>query len=339
MSYDDPDYSRFTRDALTPGMKDKIKYAVDCNCEKCRVYGKELLEVHHIEEVFKADGSYDLNNPSNLIVLCRNCHVKVHRGLLNQAELHDIVYKRPDYIKNNLDKILENRNRVMVDTKPSTMLNTGSNISASPYSYDQSPNRTYHSDGFLSDLVVMFFGSDAFSIFLMSSILTALLYMVFSNWIMTGIKNWLIEIINPNGLSATITETILGILFVIIFLSISVLITLVFRYIIKKVGYRKSLDFVYDNPTLYNFFIKGDHFVFIISIIIFIIITILPSGILSYQVSAGESGLFENLLLGTTSSLLDFTINTLAFITTIIILFIISVVLIAFGVESAKNRY
>jgi 5-methylcytosine-specific restriction endonuclease McrA len=44
-------------------------------CRRCSGIGSMLgLEVHHL------DGRAANNSPANLITLCRDCHVEVHRG-------------------------------------------------------------------------------------------------------------------------------------------------------------------------------------------------------------------------------------------------------------------
>jgi hypothetical protein len=340
MSYDDsdydPDYSRDTRYALTNSMKDKIKDAIGNKCEKCEYkFEKFELNIHHIYPVKDADGSFDLNSPNNLIVLCSNCHRKADRGKIHPVEMVDIVSNREYNVKSSLNDTLSNRNLVISTTKspPATYTgDTSGGNSIKDYSYSSS----YYGFGILDFLLT----GDTPIILFISAILTIMLYVFLSNWLMTGVKNWFINIINPNGLSATITEAILLLILILSFIFVSVIIAFSISALIKKLGYRKYLDFIYNNSSLYNFIIKSNNFAITLSIIIFILIAIIPSGIISYQVYAGEGGLLRNFLINTTYSLLDFTINALTFIVTIIILFSASVFLTIFGIESGKrNRY
>lgn len=42
--------------------------------KKCEMCGsKKNIDVHHI------DGNYQNNTPENLMILCRSCHMKIHR--------------------------------------------------------------------------------------------------------------------------------------------------------------------------------------------------------------------------------------------------------------------
>jgi tetratricopeptide (TPR) repeat protein len=109
-------FSQLTRDALTQPIKDRLKEAVKLKCEKCGNNGpKKILEVHHISEVCYADGKFDLNSPSNLIVLCSNCHGLVHDGQITELELRNCLYNRSESVRYDIDKILKDRNIVTIE--------------------------------------------------------------------------------------------------------------------------------------------------------------------------------------------------------------------------------
>jgi hypothetical protein len=335
MSYD-PDYPSDTRLALTPWMKNKIKDAVNNKCERCSVYGKELLEIHHIEAVYKADGSYDLNNPSNLIVLCRNCHVKATRGLLNPAELHDIVYKRVDHVKVELNDVLKDRYRVENSRKDDKTYPNNDTVISTPSSQDYK----YVGSSYSSDWTDILFNRETFGVVFASLMFTIIGYVVFSNWLGNGYKSWLVNTINPTGLSATITEIILALVMILIFTIISIAVSIAIRTTIKKLVYMGKLDILFNNTQLYNFIAKGSSFIVTMSIIIFALSALLAWGVLSYQVHAGDGGLLQNFLFNTTYSLLDISINILSFIMTVLTIFIVSVIISLFAIgAAAQNRY
>ena len=141
-----------------------------------------------------------------------------------------------------------------------------------------------------------------------------------------------------NGLSATITELVLGILLIISFIILAVGISYLISKVIKHLLDKGQLNFIRNNDSIHNFIRKDKNLLITLGVIIFILILILPSGIVSSQVSAGESGLFENVLYGTTNSLLSITIDILTFIGTILILFIASAIVITLIFVIANNR-
>lgn len=110
-------HSTATRSALTLKMKKEIKKMVfDCKCESCG-RKKEIreLEVHHIREVVSADGKYDLNIPSNLIVLCLPCHDKTKKRSceLTKGELRELIKSRTKLQKAEMRAILHDRTKVI----------------------------------------------------------------------------------------------------------------------------------------------------------------------------------------------------------------------------------
>lgn len=62
-------------------------------CDYCGENTKEILQLHHIIPVSKG-GSNDFNN---LVLLCPNCHIKAHKGIIGADELKEAasisVYK------------------------------------------------------------------------------------------------------------------------------------------------------------------------------------------------------------------------------------------------------
>lgn len=50
-------------------------------CALCSESERACLDVHHIDQ------NYTNNVPDNLVILCANCHRKVHRGLIDESEL------------------------------------------------------------------------------------------------------------------------------------------------------------------------------------------------------------------------------------------------------------
>lgn len=56
----------------------RLAYDVIGKEKVCEVCGsKKNIDVHHI------DGDYRHNDPSNLMVVCRSCHMKIHKSLRN----------------------------------------------------------------------------------------------------------------------------------------------------------------------------------------------------------------------------------------------------------------
>jgi hypothetical protein len=115
--YDQRDDPEKTRNALTASMKTKIKELFG-KCEHCnKAKPINLLEVHHISEVAKADGNSDKNTPGNLIVLCRDHHKLAHDGEITKKSLKAKVGKRSEKRKTELRDIL--RDRVKIDNSSS----------------------------------------------------------------------------------------------------------------------------------------------------------------------------------------------------------------------------
>lgn len=57
---------------------------------KCSICGyNEVLDIHHLKGHKKYKGDYLRNNfdLSKVIILCPNCHTKIHRGLLKEEEI------------------------------------------------------------------------------------------------------------------------------------------------------------------------------------------------------------------------------------------------------------
>ena len=58
---------------------------------KCEICGKTgQTEKHHI----KTKGSGGDDTEENLIEVCRNCHIKAHKGLITKEQLKKIKEKR-----------------------------------------------------------------------------------------------------------------------------------------------------------------------------------------------------------------------------------------------------
>jgi len=56
-------------------------------CENCR---KRAVDIHHIK--FKSKGG--TNDISNLIALCRDCHIKAHKNKKFNKKLQEIKNKK-----------------------------------------------------------------------------------------------------------------------------------------------------------------------------------------------------------------------------------------------------
>ena len=63
------------------GIRQKAFAEQGRRCGKCGKAG--ALEVHHVKEL--AHGG--TNDPSNLQVLCRDCHIAAHRPVMGEQEL------------------------------------------------------------------------------------------------------------------------------------------------------------------------------------------------------------------------------------------------------------
>lgn len=90
-------------------LRKKIKGYID-KCNYCGEDTPEILQLHHIKPV--AEGGS--NSPDNLILLCPNCHIKAHKGLISPEALKEVasyeIYKKaisPDTYKPNPDMIIE----------------------------------------------------------------------------------------------------------------------------------------------------------------------------------------------------------------------------------------
>ena len=67
--------------------KKKSPYNSDLFVDKCSVCGKDAVDTHHIKEQNTADendmiGNIHKNNLSNLVTLCKECHINTHNGNL-----------------------------------------------------------------------------------------------------------------------------------------------------------------------------------------------------------------------------------------------------------------
>ena len=65
----------------------KSLYNTDLFMDKCSVCGKDAVDTHHIKEQNTADendmiGNIHKNNLSNLVALCKECHINTHNGNL-----------------------------------------------------------------------------------------------------------------------------------------------------------------------------------------------------------------------------------------------------------------
>ena len=62
------------------GLSDKIRLRILMRdkfiCQKCNIYRKKNLDIHHI------DGNSKNNIDTNLISLCRQCHAGVHSKII-----------------------------------------------------------------------------------------------------------------------------------------------------------------------------------------------------------------------------------------------------------------
>lgn len=78
-------------------MKKHIKIYTDYTdnilCEICWNVG---VDCHHIQPKWMW-WSKKLDYIENLILLCRDCHIKAHSSLISKQELYDKINKRPVY--------------------------------------------------------------------------------------------------------------------------------------------------------------------------------------------------------------------------------------------------
>ena len=112
---DNRTHSEKTRDVLTSAKKTKITNLI-AKCEACnKRFDNPNLDVHHISEAAKADGSTDKNTPGNLVVLCPNCHRQAHNGEITKTSLKGKVSSRSDRIKKELRAVLKDRPIVVDD--------------------------------------------------------------------------------------------------------------------------------------------------------------------------------------------------------------------------------
>lgn len=130
-----------TRDALTSAKKNKIKSVIG-KCENC---GKKLenshLDVHHMSEAAKADGTTDLNRPGNLVVLCPTCHRFAHTGEITKTALKAKVSKRSERVKKELKSILRGRPKIVDDSELSLLDSSPPPIQLDfPSFFDENPS-------------------------------------------------------------------------------------------------------------------------------------------------------------------------------------------------------
>lgn len=67
-------------------------------CQLCRIGGKNLV-AHHIVPIKQDDSEDSLTNPSNLVTLCKKCHLIAHAGLYRKIDL-DIAIKLTNIVNN-----------------------------------------------------------------------------------------------------------------------------------------------------------------------------------------------------------------------------------------------
>jgi hypothetical protein len=86
-------------DASIPKLTEKLVYQqANSRCPFCGCDEIPLLDIHHI--VPRARGGP--NEPSNLILSCKNCHARIHNGVISQEEvrrvkksLGAVIYRMP----------------------------------------------------------------------------------------------------------------------------------------------------------------------------------------------------------------------------------------------------
>jgi hypothetical protein len=66
------------------GAEKQYKVIQGYDLTRCVPVGKLVLEVHHIDPMGGKDRNWSIKNrPENLILLCHDCHVRVHNGSLD----------------------------------------------------------------------------------------------------------------------------------------------------------------------------------------------------------------------------------------------------------------
>ncbi|WP_424356703.1 HNH endonuclease [Methanocella sp. MCL-LM] len=228
------DFSYGTRSALTPSMVRKIKEAVGHKCEKCgSICDIEVLEVHHIEPVRDADGRYDYNSSSNLIVLCANCHKLAGSNKIPKIQLSDITYKRPEYLRGLLEKILADRRIVTSDTKTSMSSYGYPRVTSSPSSSSVSSRKT--SSGSYSPSSGyggMGFAGTALGGIVIIGLLLGMFYLAFGGLVSNWITPMVINFINPNSTALSLTNIVLWLIITFIKGSILIVCSLFIGYLL-----------------------------------------------------------------------------------------------------------
>lgn len=87
------------RRAAIPKHTEKLIYQqANSRCPFCECDEISLLDIHHI--VPRSEGGS--NEPSNLILSCKNCHARIHSGSISQDEVHRVkkslgavIYRMP----------------------------------------------------------------------------------------------------------------------------------------------------------------------------------------------------------------------------------------------------
>lgn len=71
--------------------KETYQYVYLRDNGKCRLCGNSKVELHHI--IYRSEAVNLIDDPNNCILLCKNCHLKVHSNKSEwQPKLIEMVY-------------------------------------------------------------------------------------------------------------------------------------------------------------------------------------------------------------------------------------------------------
>jgi len=95
---------------LTKQQERKLKLAVEATCELCSGYfAPEFLEIHRISRRLYREMARDPS--TRILVVCHDCHKKIHRLPVRVKDQRAVVTYRPFFIRQDLRRALGYRSK------------------------------------------------------------------------------------------------------------------------------------------------------------------------------------------------------------------------------------
>jgi len=109
-----------TRKSIPSLVQKRVFQEAGSKCASCQEAEVASLEIHHI------DSDPNNNKAENLIVVCRNCHARISRGIISEA---DVVTKKRELYWTSKQKLMKQTPAVNVQISDSSFVgNIAQNI-------------------------------------------------------------------------------------------------------------------------------------------------------------------------------------------------------------------